>query len=268
MLLAVLIPLVGIVLGYGVSKILIIPYLSQHQDDTTKAPSEQVASKDTSRQQPPKDEGTGDESQAVDAFQQVFDVEGIELYRIQVGAFSKQENALGLAEELNNKGMAATVDMENMYKVYTLYSFSRDAAMDRLEQVRRQYKDAHVSQIRYPSVRINYPDSSSKEVLILRDQLKECRDMLIDIMAGDVDGNDITGIIQEQKDRIGQFDEQISQTSWPSFMEKYIQQVTMVYAAMLESYTDYNEHTNIPGQISMELVNCYVRLLEALSLII
>ncbi len=268
LLLFILIPLVGITIGYGVSKAIIIPYLTEQQEDAPGVSSEQTGRENAPNPENPSAHTSEEESQAVNAYQRVYNVEGFELFRIQVGAFSSQENALGLAEELNDRGMAASVDTEGMSKVYTLYSFSGDAAAARLEKVKEHYRDAHVSQIKYPSVDINFSDSSSEEADLLIEQLKECMSMLVDITDEDVSGKNISSIVREQENRIRQFDSQISQTNWPPSMEKYREEASALYAAMLGSYSEYNHQTNIPGQISMELVNCYTGFLERISLII
>ena len=126
LLLFVMIPLLGIALGYGVAKVLIIPYFAQNQEDAagtsngqkppagTSEPGEAGDPGDAAPQSPTEDD------QATHAFQQAFRVEGFDLYRIQVGAFSSPENAMKLAEELNDKGMAAAVDENGMHKVYAL----------------------------------------------------------------------------------------------------------------------------------------------------
>lgn len=268
LLLFVIIPLLGIVIGYGVSKTVIIPYLTENQDDTTGGLTEGTGQ---GTGQPPADttETTSEEeNQTTNAYQRVFNVEGLELYRIQVGAFSSQENALDLAEELNDKGIAASMDTEGLSKVYALYSLSMEEAAAYLEQVREHYSDAHVSHIGYPSVDISLADLSSGQAGLISEQFRECKGMIAEITAEDISGIDISDTVQEHKNRIEKFNIEVSQTEWPSSAEKLVEEVSMLYTAMLESYAEYNHQASIPGQISMELINCYVWFLKRISLMI
>jgi hypothetical protein len=275
LLLFVVIPLLGIALGYGISKAVLIPYLTESQGEPAEPASGDKTPGD--KQAPGTIPGPGEAEPeqtdrqvdgAINAYRPMFDVEGFQLYRIQVGAFSNEENALRLAEELNDKGLAASVDTEGMIKVYTHYFFSREEAEAALGKVRAQYSDAHISQASFPSVEIDFPGSSSPAAGLLKEQLGECRDMLIKITATDAAGGNIEGIVKEQKDRIAQFEAQISRTQWPAALEEYRDHVTDLYTAMLGSYSEYNHQHAIPGQISMELINCYVGLLERLSTVI
>ncbi|HZX46446.1 MAG TPA: SPOR domain-containing protein, partial [Clostridia bacterium] len=264
----------GIALGYGVAKVLIIPYFAQDQEDAAgtsngqksptgpSEPAETGATDDADPQSPAEDE------QAAHAFQQAFRVEGFDLYRIQVGAFSSQQNALKLAEELNGKGMAAAVDEDGMHKVYTLYSFSRELAEAAIEKVRVHYSDAHISKASFPSVEINFSQSFSREASMLRDQLEECKDMLKQVSAAEAAGKSIEDIVEEHKNRIGLFEAQISQAEWPASMGRYKDEILTLYTAMLESYSEYNSRTAVPGQVSMELINCYAEVLKRISLVI
>jgi hypothetical protein len=268
LLLFIVIPLLGIVIGYGVSKTIIIPYLAENQDDTTGGLTEGTGQ---GTAQPPADttETTSEEeNQTTNAYQRVFNVEGLELYRIQVGAFSSQENALDLAEELNNKGMAASMDTEGLIKVYAFYSLSMNEAVAYLEQIREHYSDAHVLHIGYPSVDISLADLSSEQAGLISEQLRVCKGMITEITAKDVSGIDISDTVQEHKSRIEKFNTEVSQTSWPASAEKLVDEVSMLYTAMLESYSEYNHQTGIPGQISMELINCYVGFLKRISVMI
>ncbi|MGI6698167.1 MAG: SPOR domain-containing protein [Clostridia bacterium] len=192
------------------------------------------ATGDAAPQSPTEDE------QAAHAFQQAFRVEGFDLYRIQVGAFSSPENALKLAEELNDKGMAAAVDEDGMHKVYTLYSFSRELAEAAIEKVRAHYSDAHISKASFPSVEINFSQSFSREASMLRDQLEECKDMLEQISAAEAAGKSIESMVEEHKNRIGLFEAQISQAEWPASMAGYKDEILTLYTAMLESYSEYD----------------------------
>lgn len=268
LLLFVIIPLLGIVIGYGVSKALIIPYLTENHHDTTGGLTEgagQEAAQPTADTTEPASE---EESRTTNAYQRMFNVEGLELYRIQVGAFSSQENALDLAGELNDKGMAASVDTEGLSKVYAFYSLSMNEAEAYLGHIREHYSDAHVSHIGYPSVDISLADLSSEQAGLISDQLRECKDMITEVTAEDISGIDISDMVQEHKGRIEKFNTEVSQTSWPSSAEKLVDEVSMLYTAMLESYSEYNHQTGIPGQISMELINCYVGFLKRISVMI
>lgn len=274
MLLFVIIPLLGIALGYGVAKVLIIPHFTQNQEDaagTSAGQTSPAGSSDPREARAPDDAApqspTGD-GQAAYAFQQVFKVEGFDLYRIQVGAFSSPQNALKLAEELNDNGMAASVDEDGLHKVYALYSFSRELAEAALEKVRAHYSDAHISKASFPSVEINFSQSYSREASVLKDQLEECRDMLEQISAAEAAGKSIENMVEEYKNRIKLFKAQISQTEWPASMEGYKDEVLTLYTAMLESYSEYDSRTAVPGQVSMELINCYMEVLKRLSLVI
>ena len=274
LLLFVMIPLLGIALGYGVAKVLIIPYFAQNQEDAagtsngqkppagTSEPGEAGDPGDAAPQSPTEDD------QAAHAFQQAFRVEGFDLYRIQVGAFSSPENAMKLAEELNDKGMAAAVDENGMHKVYALYSFSREMAEAAIEKVRVHYSDAHISKASFPSVEINFPESYSREAGILRDQLEECKDLLVQISEAEAAGKSIENMIKEHKNRIGLFEAQVSQAEWPVSMEGYKNEILTLYTAMLESYSEYDSRAAVQGQVSMELINCYAEVLRRISLVI
>ncbi|HHW04261.1 MAG TPA: SPOR domain-containing protein [Thermoanaerobacterales bacterium] len=274
LLLFVIIPLLGVALGYGVAKMLIIPYFAQNQQDEAGTPTGQTSPKGTSdpgEARPPDDgvpQSPTEDEQAVSAFQQAFKVEGFELYRIQVGAFSNPQNALKLAEELNNNGMAAAVDEDGLHKVYTLYSFSRELAEAAVDKVRAHYSDAHISKTSFPSVEINFSQSYSREASMLRDQLEECKDMLKQVSAAEAAGKSIEDMIEEHKNRIGLFEVQISQTEWPASMEVYKEEILMLYTAMLDTYSEYDSRTAVPGQVSMELINCYIEVLKRISRVI
>ncbi|MDD3851655.1 MAG: hypothetical protein PHS13_08590, partial [Firmicutes bacterium] len=104
LLLFVVIPLLGIALGYGISKTLLIPYLTENQSEPTETASGEDTPEDKQLPETIKDpeetepgQTDQEESEAINAYRPVFDVEGLQLYRIQVGAFSKEENALILA---------------------------------------------------------------------------------------------------------------------------------------------------------------------------
>ncbi|MDD2574590.1 MAG: SPOR domain-containing protein [Bacillota bacterium] len=275
LLLFVVIPLLGIALGYGISKTLLIPYLTENQSEPTETASGEDTPEDKQLPETIKDpeetepgQTDQEESEAINAYRPVFDVEGLQLYRIQVGAFSKEENALILAEELSDKGLAASMDKEGIIKVYTHYFFSREEAEAALGKVRAHYSDAHISQASFPSAEFDFPDSLSQEAGLLKDQMGECRKMLIKITSEDGAGNNIEGIVKEQKDRIAQFEAQISRAEWPAELEEYRNNMTNLYTAMLGSYSEYNHQYAIPGQISMELINCYVEFLKRLNPII
>jgi hypothetical protein len=272
LLLFIIIPLLGIALGYSVSKMIIIPYLTQHQQGTAKDKPGQTQpgnSTDPGTVKPPggsiPQSPAGEDRQSADAYERVFNVEGFDLYRIQVGAFSRQQNALKLAEELNGKGMAAAVETEGLYKVYTLYSFSKEEAERQLDRVRAHYRDAHISKAGFPSAEVGFPETSSKEAGMLRDQLKQCINMIMQLSAEDSAGNNIGNIVNEQKGRIGLFEAEIKKTDWPPGMEEYKDAAEEFYTAVLESYSEYNRQAAIPGQISMEVINCYVELLKRLG---
>lgn len=276
MLLFVIIPLLGIALGYGISKIIIIPYFTQYQKDTSddtpgRVPpplppesnngEEGTESRDSISSSKPSENNGHTTGTAPDAL----NVEGFQLYRIQVGAFSSEENAMKLAMELRDQGLAASIETEDLVKVYTHYFFTKEQAETVLVKVQAYYEDAHISPKNYPSLEMDLPGIYSSEINLLRDHLKECKTMLTEIASKDGAGDSLKSIVKEQKDRITQLETQISQTQWPPDLKRYGDYMSDLYAAMLGSYSEYNNHDYLSGQISMELINCYIYLLNRLG---
>ncbi len=268
-LLFVIIPLIGIAIGYGVAKMLIIPRLTQNQQDILeKGPDGDNTEIPKVFEPDPLPDPPGDNDDATRDVQRKFTVEGIEIYRIQIGAFSDMENALKLAEELRDKNLAASMDDDGMVKVYTHYLFSRDQAETVLKGVRNHYKDAYISRASYPLVHINFRGSYASEAGLLTEQLKKCKGMIIEIAAKDGAGDELEDIVREQRDRVTQFKAQISQAPWPADLEQYKDCASHLYTVMLGSYFDYDGGYYMPGQISMELINCYIKLLDQLNSIV
>lgn len=279
LILFVIIPLLGIALGYGIAKMLIIPYVTQHQEDMLEdEPRQEVYGEGAEAggiPEPGPSEGgispsplEGNDGTA-NVPHYTFNVEGFEIYRIQVGAFSEKDNALKLAKELRDKGLAAAIDTDGMVKVYTHYLFSAEQAETVLRKVRGHYEDAYISREIYPSVNIRVRDLYASEADLLTEQLKGCREMLIEIASRDgTNGGGLKDIIKGQEERTTQFKTQIAETQWPTDLEQHKDYITNLYAAMLGSYFEYDSRYYMPGQISMELINCYIELLGQLNAIV
>ncbi|MDI6705682.1 MAG: SPOR domain-containing protein, partial [Bacillota bacterium] len=99
-LLIILVPMLGTLLGYAISQKVLIPYLVEKED----AVQGTAAADET-----PKGDAVpaeADQSKPVVAYQRMIDIEGMSIYCVQVGAFSSRDNAERMLEELKDKGFA------------------------------------------------------------------------------------------------------------------------------------------------------------------
>ncbi|MBA1335135.1 MAG: hypothetical protein HPY66_0757 [Firmicutes bacterium] len=256
-LLIILVPMLGTLLGYAISQKVLIPYLVEKED----AVQGTAAADET-----PKGDAVpaeADQSKPVVAYQRMIDIEGMSIYCVQVGAFSSRDNAERMLEELKDKGFAGSVRKDKMYKVYSLYAFSENAARKQLDRVKEIYSDAHISTISYPSIGISYPDSSSREVEELWKQLTDTRRIIMDAMDRAASGESIKDIVTEHITQIKQYRENLEKQNMPPALAEYKDETIKMYDSILATYSRPGNKSDV--QLAVDIVSIYMSFIERIS---
>lgn len=257
----IIIPLLGSLMGYAISKAIIIPYLSQGD----KAARQGYVMEGQKRGAADNGE---EETKPVLAYQKIFDIQGFSLYRLQVGAFSKWENARKLVEELEDEGMAADLKEEGLYKVFVLYAFDKDILEKQLPETRKRFKDAHISQASYPSVGIGFPESMTREVEVLWKQLRQCREMIEVLVNSIAAGEDVRSAVIQQRTQVEHFMQQLEELELATPLDRYEQVISTLYAGLLENYSEFVNQKEGSRQLAIGLINTYINFIESISRIL
>lgn len=257
----VLIPLLGIFLGYIATQKIIVPYMSQNEQVVSQNSADSNGSESSTIE-----EIKGEESEPVFAYQKMFDIDGFNLYRIQVGAFSSEENALKLVNELKIKGIATILKEEGLYKVFVYYAFEEDLAKKQLEKFRKYLpQDVHVSRISYPSIGIGFPESMAYQADIIWGQLRQVREMIERTTHTIAAGENAGTLVSEQQAKIDDFKHQLKELELSPPLIEYGNQMQNMYTAMLDAYSHYNVHKNEYDQLSIVLMDCFINFIDKLN---
>ncbi|KXG77082.1 SPOR domain-containing protein [Thermotalea metallivorans] len=169
MIFAIVLPSLSIYLGYIATKFYIMPNL---QSKEISQPPEGGPSLQSVKKDEEKGEAipTGQISQ--EAFANTFELQGLDLYCVQVGKFTAIENAQTLLKELKNKGMEGYIHEQDGYKVIAAALLDREGADQAIQSIRIHYPDAYVARMNIPVRAVKYTKEDVKYVLVLQQQNK------------------------------------------------------------------------------------------------
>ncbi|MDI6705683.1 MAG: hypothetical protein QME73_05470, partial [Bacillota bacterium] len=156
-----------------------------------------------------------------------------------------------------------SVRKDKMYKVYSLYAFSENAARKQLDRVKEIYSDAHISTISYPSIGISYPDSSSREVEELWKQLTDTRRIIMDAMDRAASGESIKDIVTEHITQIKQYRENLEKQNMPPALAEYKDETIKMYDSILATYSRPGNKSDV--QLAVDIVSIYMSFIERIS---
>jgi hypothetical protein len=272
-ILFILIPVLGTLLGYIISETLLIPYFASQEGDPVNGDTDTGQSKPSDGNIDADDDS---ESRPVVAYQRVFDIEGLEVYGIQVGAFSNRENADKAAGQLFEQVKSAIVYKDGLYKVFAMFSFDEAVAREHLDAFREFYPDAHTSKIVRSSIGVSYPETSVDEAEALSDGLRKCRQALIGITNRAASGKDIAADIDAHRLQLVQFSEQLAEFEPKSPLSEYAGEADVLCREMLEVFSYSGQRINdndsggrmSPWQVSIKLVVSYIDFIDRISRLI
>lgn len=164
----ILLPIVSIGLGYLGAKYLILPNLFSKQiitEESDPKPKTVNAENHKDKEVPQSTKETPRE-----AYVNTFEIQGLDIFAIQVGSFSTKENAQGLIEELNNRGMGGYIWHNNGYKVITAAMLDRESIDMCMTEIKKVYDEAFVVTQNIPTRAVRYGKEDSKYVTSLQDQ--------------------------------------------------------------------------------------------------
>lgn len=272
LVMVILIPLLGTALGYVISQTVLIPYFTDSQELYSEDGREGTGNGEDDAG---GREGAGttedDETQPVLAYQRVFEIEGIEVFGIQVGAFSSRENADKAADQLYQQVRSAVVYKDSLYKVFAMFSFDENAVREHLDTFREFYPDAHTAKITRSSIGVSYPETSVDEAEVLSDGLKQCRQAMVDITSSAASGKDTAALMETHRSQLTQFSKQLAGFDPKSPLSGYADQANKLCLGMLQVYSDGGQGSNSafghrsPWQASMELVIAYIDFVDRIS---
>lgn len=166
---AIVLPSLSIYLGYMATKFYIMPNLQSREisqpsgDGTSLQPVKKYEEKGAAIP-------AGQISQ--EAFANTFELQGLDLYCVQVGKFTAIENAQTLIKELKNKGMAGYIHEQDGYKVIAAALLDREGADQAIQSIRIHYPDAYVARMNIPVRAVKYTKEDAKYVPVLQQQNK------------------------------------------------------------------------------------------------
>lgn len=129
-------------------------------------------------------------------------INGFNLYNIQIGSFSKIENAQALIKELKEKGLSGYIVKINDYKVFCGTYLDREVCDKVLTDIRKFYTDAFVNTITIDNFIIKY-DNSEQEFADMVDKIfeifKKSFDEETSLWYYAIENNDLQEIIETIK---------------------------------------------------------------------
>ena len=162
----VILPVISILPGYFGAKYLIIPkFFTEKSTYKENAFNQQQGTTPDTEELAP----TGTEI-VEEAFINTFELNGFDIYCIQVGSFSTKDNAQALAKELETKQMGSYIYEKDGYKVITLSLLDRKQIDILIPEVHQAYEEAFVVSTSIPTRAIKYSQEESQYSSLLQNQ--------------------------------------------------------------------------------------------------
>lgn len=131
-------PLISIILGWSITKKVIIPYLEK----------DSLAIENKLQNESTKAKG----------------LKQLNLYNIELARFDKLEDSEAFLKEVNEGNVFAYVSKLDNYVIYTSLSFEKKIAEDNLIKIRENYPDAKINSINIEAKKLNV-DQSEENIL-------------------------------------------------------------------------------------------------------
>lgn len=174
-LVGIIAPLIGLILGIGISLNYDIPNLFSKYSivdevkTTEKKPIEKT--KEDTVENDIKENENKENSEKIE-----FDLTDISLYNVQVGSFSTIDNALVLINQMKEVGISGYIfKVEDVYKVFSATFFNREIADEYIKVVRTKYEDSFISQKSIKGKRLSYFDSEESLLNKTKDIIEKLR---------------------------------------------------------------------------------------------
>ncbi|RKD33184.1 SPOR domain-containing protein [Thermohalobacter berrensis] len=169
-------PAVSILLGIGVVKYFILPYLADGDiisvvKNKEIVNEENIQSKDTKRQENIEEEANNEN---MDKFM-TLELNRLNIYNVQVGSFSTIDNAKNFVDNLNRKGYGAyivkDITRNNGFKVFAASFFNRDKAEKILTKIKKDYSDAYIKTMELGEKKIKYMENDMENIKKIKELL-------------------------------------------------------------------------------------------------
>lgn len=191
----ILLPSISILFGYLGTKYVIKPILFKNSVVTKEKeiPKLEVKPNENIKninEEPSKKVQSVSQEKAQEAYVNTLEIQGFDIFSIQVGSFSTKANAQALVNELSMKEMGAYIWYNEKYKVMTVSMLDRESLDLFMENIKKQYSEAFVTSANIPMMAIKYDKKDSKYGMLLESQNKK----LIELF------NDVAQIIKRSKE--------------------------------------------------------------------
>ncbi|QXM05740.1 SPOR domain-containing protein [Crassaminicella indica] len=173
----------SILIGYLGTKYVILPMISSNEIGIEKNNKNKGIKKvvkmqeeisEASKEESEKNNKTKKIDKATnEGYTNTFEIEGIDIYSVQVGSFKTKQNALSLVKELNSKDIGAYIWDNDGYKVITMSMLDRKSIDNILPNIKKQYTEAFVVTRRVSSKSISYKKEDSAYIDTLEGQIKK-----------------------------------------------------------------------------------------------
>lgn len=101
---------------------------------------------------------------------QVATIDGITLYTVQVASIGEDQDLKSVEEQLKSTKMPySVVEVNGVQKVQTYYSFSEESTRSNLENIRKEFNDAFISELKVPILSLEYTNKYSYIETISKD---------------------------------------------------------------------------------------------------
>lgn len=174
-LVGIIAPLIGLILGIGISLNYDIPNLFSKYSivdevkTTEKKPIEKT--KEDTVENNIKEGENKENSEKIE-----FDLTDISLYNVQVGSFSTIDNALVLINQMKEVGLSGYIfKIEDVYKVFSATFFNREISDEYLKIVRMKFEDSFISQKSIKGKRLSYFESEESLINKTKDIIEKLR---------------------------------------------------------------------------------------------
>lgn len=165
----VIAPIISIAIGTLIVQNVILPHFQDIADTKPASKIDNSINNNESNENIIK-EKDDKENDVEDLNKLELTINGFNLYNIQIGSFSKIENAQALIKELREKGLGGYIVKINDYKVFCGTYLDREVCDKVLTDIRKFYTDAFVNTITVDNFTTIY-DNNEQEVADTIDEI-------------------------------------------------------------------------------------------------
>jgi hypothetical protein len=164
-------PIVAILIGSMIVKYTIYPLftskdeLSVVNDNKNTIENSEMYGNDENKDNSSTDEENDIATEKTETLQ--LNINGINLFNVQVGSFSNLENATELAAKMKEQGLGGYIVQTENYKVFAGSFYNREEAEKLLSNVKKLHKDAFIATIIINERTIDYYSNEQKYADVL-----------------------------------------------------------------------------------------------------